>query len=205
MIDDPATQALLRKRQLNKSVELLLGLVTGMIADGDLNDMEIKFLNTWLAEHADVAAIWPGNVVAKLVNEILSDGVITEAERARLIKMLTDLSGNDFAQTGSVSSEVATLPVDEHCEVDLRDANVCLTGEFLSGTRAKCEELATQAGSTPHGIITKKIAYLVIGTNVSPHWIHTSYGRKIEQAIALQQAGHSIRIISERRWLDALY
>lgn len=204
MIDDPATQALLRKRQLNKSVELLLGLVTGMIADSDLNSLEIRFLNTWLAEHADVAAVWPGNVVAKLVSEILSDGVITEAERTRLLKMLTDLTGNDFAQTGSVSAEVATLPVDEHCEVDLRDANVCLTGEFLFGTRAKCEELAAHAGATPHGIITKKIAYLVIGTNVSPQWIHTSYGRKIEQAIALQQAGHSIRIISERRWLAAV-
>jgi hypothetical protein len=34
-------------------------------------------VNTWLTEHADVAAIWPGNVVAKLVNEILADGVIS--------------------------------------------------------------------------------------------------------------------------------
>lgn len=205
MIDDLAAKGLLRKRQLNKSVELLLGLVTGMIADGNLNDMEIKYLNTWLTEHADVAAIWPGSVVAKLVNEILADGVIAGAERDRLLKMLVDLSGNDFAQSGSVSAEVATLPLDEYCEVNLRDANVCLTGEFLSGTRTKCEELATLAGCVPHGIITKKIAYLVIGTNVSPHWIHTSYGRKIEQAIALQQAGHSIRIISERRWISALY
>lgn len=204
MTDDPKTQNLLRKRQLNKSVEMLLGMVTGMLADGQLSDLEIKFLNTWLAEHADVASVWPGNVVAKLVSETVSDGFISETERGRLLKMLTDLAGSDFAQTGSVSAEVATLPVDEHCLVDLRDANVCLTGEFLFGTRAKCEELATQAGATPHSTITKKITYLVIGTNVSPHWAHTSYGRKIEQAMALQQNGHSIRIISERRWLSAL-
>lgn len=204
MIDDYATQVALRRRQLNKSIELLLGLATGMVADGDLNNMEIAFLNTWLTDHADVAAIWPGNVIAKLVTEILADGVITDAERTRLIKVLTDLTGNDFSQTGSVSAEVATLPVDEHCEVDLQDANVCLTGEFLFGNREKCEQLAEQAGATPHGTITKKIAYLVIGTNVSPHWAHTSYGRKIEQAIALQQVGHHIRIISERRWLAAL-
>lgn len=204
MIDDPATQSLLRKRKLNKSVELLLGLVTGMVADGDLNVMEIQFLNTWLTEHADVANVWPGSVVAKLVGQILDDGVITDEERSRLLKVLTDLAGNDFAQTGSVSSEVTTLPVDEHCEVDLRDANICLTGEFLFGTRVKCEALAALAGATAHAIITKKIAYLIIGTNVSPHWLHTSYGRKIEQAIALQQGGHFIRIISERRWIDAL-
>lgn len=31
-----------------------------------------------------------------------------------------------------------------------------------------------------------------------------AYGRKIEQALELQQSGHPIRIISERRWLAAL-
>lgn len=204
MIHDFATQVILRKRQLNKGVELLLGLVTGMLADGHLNDLEVKFLSTWLTEHADVAAIWPGNVVAKLVREILSDGSISQDEHARLLKVLTDLAGNDFAQTGSASAEVTTLPLDEHCEVDLRDANVCMTGEFLFGTRSKCEEIASQAGSTPYGTVTRRIAYLIIGTNVSPHWVHTSYGRKIEQAVELQQGGHSIRIISERRWLAAL-
>jgi NAD-dependent DNA ligase len=204
MIDDFATQVLLRKRQLNKGIELLLGLVTGMLADGHLNDLEVNFLNTWLTEHADVAAVWPGNVVAKLVNEILADGAVTDSEHARLMKMLTDLTGNDFAQTGAVSAEVITLPLDEHCPVSLRDANLCLTGEFLFGTRAKCEEVAIHAGATSYGTVTKKIAYLVIGTNVSPHWTHTSYGRKIEQAVELQQRGHPIKIISERRWLAAL-
>lgn len=204
MIQDPSVQAILRKRQLNKGIELLLGLVTGMLADGSLNDMEINFLNTWLTEHSDVASIWPGNAVAKLVREIIADGVITESERMRLVKMLNDLSVNDFSQTGSVSAEVMTLPLDEHCEVNLRNANICLTGEFLFGTRSKCEEIATQSGSLPYNTVTKKIAYLIIGTNVSPHWLHTSYGRKIEQAMQLQQTGHGIRIISERRWLALL-
>jgi NAD-dependent DNA ligase len=204
MIDNYATQVALKRRHLSKCVEQLLGLVTGMVADGELNNMEISFLNTWLTEHCDVATVWPGNVVAKLVKEILANGVVTDAERTRLMKVLTDLTGSDFSQTGSVSAEVATLPVDDQCEVDLQDANVCLTGEFLFGNREKCEQLAEQAGATPLGTVTKKIAYLVIGTNVSPHWAHTSYGRKIEQAVALQQGGHHIRIISERRWLDAV-
>lgn len=204
MIDDFATQSLLRKRQLNKGIELLLGLVTGMLADGHLNDMEVKFLNTWLTEHADVAAIWPGNVVAKLVSEILADGAVTDSEHARLLKMLTDLSGSNFAQTGSASAEVITLPVDEQCPISLRDANLCLTGEFLFGTRAKCEEVASLAGAVSYGTVTKKIAFLVIGTNVSPHWAHTSYGRKIEQAVELQHRGYPIKIISERRWLASM-
>lgn len=204
MIDDFATQVVLQKRKLDKGVELLLGLVTGMLADGHLNDLEIKFLNAWLTEHDDVAAVWPGNMVAKLVSDILADGTVSESEHARLIKMLTDLTGNNFAQTGSVTAEVITLPVDEQCLVSLQGANVCLTGEFLFGARAKCEEAASHAGAAFYNTVTKKIAYLVIGTNVSPHWAHTSYGRKIAQAIELQQKGHAIKIISERRWLAAM-
>lgn len=204
MIDDPAAQALLRKRQINKSMDMLLGLITGIIADGQLHDLEIKLLNDWLADHSEVASVWPGSAVAKLLATILADGVITEAEREHLKNNLTQLAVTDFSQTGSVTAEVIALPLDEHCPVSLRDANICLTGEFLFGTRVMCEELVIRAGAVPHSNISRKIAYLVIGSNVSPHWAHTSYGRKIEQALELQQSGHPIRIISERRWLAAL-
>lgn len=204
MIEDPAAQALLRKRQLDKSMEMLLGLVTGIVADGYLHELEIKMLNTWLTDHADIAAVWPGSAIAQLLRSVLADGVITEAERDHLENTLTQLAASDFAHTGSISPEVIALPLDEHCTMSLQDANVCLTGEFLFGTRARCEEITAKAGAIPLGTVTKKIAYLIVGTNVSPHWAHTSYGRKIQQAMELQQAGHHIRIISERRWLTAL-
>ncbi len=192
------------RHQLDRSVEQLLGLATGMIADGALSNLEINYLSTWLSEHSDVASVWPGSVVAELVEEILSKGGVSEADRARLLKMLSDLSGSDFLGTGSVSAEVTTLPLDEWCTVNLKDSHICLSGEFLFGTRTKCEEVAVAFGSIAHATITKKIAYLVLGTKVSPSWAHTSFGRKIEQAIALQQNGHIIKIISERRWLEAL-
>ena len=204
MINSQAAFGMLNKNQLNKSIDTLLGIVTGMISDGQLSDLEIKFLSTWLTEHADVAAIWPGSVVAHAVRTVLSDGVITESEREYLLVTLTHLTGSDFAQTGTASPEVITLPLDDLCQVNLRDANLCLTGEFLFGTRTKCESIAAQSGAISHGTVTRKIEYLVIGSKVSPHWAHTSYGRKIEQAIALQQAGHIIKIISEKRWLEAL-
>jgi hypothetical protein len=43
---------------------------------------------------------------------------------------------------------------------------------------------------------------MVIGTRVSPNWITTSYGRKIQEAMELKSAGSKITIISERYWLE---
>lgn len=204
MIDDIGAQRAIAKHTQNRAIELLLGIVTGLVADQQLQDIEIRFLQNWLADHPDVANSWPGNVIAGTVRDTLADGVVTEDERTHLLKVLHDLAVTDFASTGSAAAEVLQLPIKDDVPVNVREQSVCHTGEFLYGTRAKCEQLTNLAGGRPVGTITRKVAYLVIGTNVSPAWAHTSYGRKIEQAIELQSDGHPIHIISERRWLQAL-
>jgi NAD-dependent DNA ligase len=204
MSDNIALQNALSKRNNTKAIELLLGIVTGVVADQQLHDLEIKFLREWLALHQDVATTWPGSVVAKAIEDTLDDGIVTEPERAHLISILQQLVVTDFSATGSAASEVLQLPINDNVHVDVRDRHVCHTGEFLYGTRARCEQLTNLAGGFAVSAITKKVAYLVVGTNVSPDWAHTSYGRKIEQAIALQSEGHGIRIVSEKKWLDAL-
>jgi NAD-dependent DNA ligase len=103
-----------------------------------------------------------------------------------------------------VSAEIAALPIDDIVTVDLQHASVCHTGEFLYGTRAACERATMKAGGTCSDSVSRHVAYLVVGTRVSPNWAHTSFGRKIQKAVELQEDGHSVEIISERRWLEAL-
>jgi NAD-dependent DNA ligase len=190
--------------RLNKAVEHMIGLVTGIIADSTLHDLEVQLLRTWLAENSLVTQTWPGFVIARKVEEIMADGIITEAERSHLLTVLSELTATDFAVTGSSSPEVAALPIDDVVTVILRNAGVCHSGEFLFGTRAACERLTLKAGGMPLDSVTRKTDILVIGTCVSPNWAHTSFGRKIQKAAELQETGHPIEIISERRWIDAM-
>jgi NAD-dependent DNA ligase len=201
---DRATQVAMYQRQISRCTEHLMGMVTGMVADQELNNKEIQLLSTWLREHSEVTQRWPGYVIARKVEEVMADGVITEEERAHLLAVLTELASNDFAETGSASPEVASLPINDIVTVDLRDAGVCLTGEFMFGTRAACERATLRAGGMPMDTVSKKVDYLVIGTRVSPDWAHTSFGRKIQRAAELQNDGHAIEIISERRWIEVL-
>ncbi len=199
-----AAMAAVQQRQLNRSMEMLMGMVTAMVADAHLHDMEIHLLATWLQENAALAERWPASVIARKVQEVMADGVITEAERAHLLSVLQSLATTNFAETGSASPEVAVLPLNDDIEVQIRDAGVCHTGVFFFGTRAACERLTELAGGVPQGAVSGRTAYLVVGSQVSPNWAHTSFGRKLQKAAEMRDAGHPLGIISERRWLGVV-
>lgn len=188
----------------SKSVQILTGLISGMVADGQLNDLEIQFLNTWLTENSGVTNSWPGSAVARHVREILEDGVITNEEREHLLKTLQGMAGNDFTETGAVTPCVADLPYDHDHIPAFSGVRVCLTGEFLYGTRSACEAISTKIGAIPVASLSRKVSYLIVGTHVSPAWLTESYGRKIMQAVELKSGGHPIRILPERRWIEHL-
>lgn len=202
--DNNAAAAAIQNRALTRSTQLLNGLVMGLVADGQLVDTEIHMLQTWLTENIEVTRSWPGSAISRLLNEILSDGVITAEEKGYLLTTLQGLVGSDFSETGSVTPSTEGLPFDQVDTLVLADAVFCLTGEFLYGTRNACEQLCTKVGVLTHSTVTKKVSHLVVGTHASPAWINTNHGRKIQKAMELRDAGHKIYIIPERIWIDHL-
>jgi NAD-dependent DNA ligase len=199
-----STSQSLQRHRINVAIEHLLGMAQGMLADGQLHDLEIQFLSAWIESNAEAAQQWPISVVAARLRETLADGVINTEERDHLTATLKDLLANDFAESGSATQTPTRLPVTDDVDVNFEDAGFCLTGEFAFGTRSACQRLTERAGGVPMDGVSKKIRYLVVGSRVSDQWAHTSYGRKIERAVELQQQGHSIFIITEQRWLQAL-
>ena len=89
MITDPGAIVAMSQRRLAKSVQTLMGIVTGLIADEQLSDKEIFFLRTWLSENVDVASAWPGSVIWARLDRVLADGVVEEVERAELVDLLS--------------------------------------------------------------------------------------------------------------------
>lgn len=204
MATDPRIATSIQNRSLTRATQMLNGLVMGLVADGQLVDAEIYMLRTWLTANAEVTQTWPGSAIARLLSEVLSDGVITAEEKAHLLTNLQSLVGSDFAETGSVSPTTDNLPFDQVSSLVVQDTVLCLTGEFMYGTRNACDQLCTKAGILTHPTVTKKVSHLVVGTHASPAWVNTNHGRKIQKAMELRDAGHTIFIIPERIWLNAL-
>lgn len=195
-------QAASFRNELRQSCGALVGIVQGILADGELSDSEVAFLRGWLARSESVSLIWPGNVIAAQIEHALADGHISEDERAHLLDTLHKLVGgalDEIAETGSINK----LALDEVADLDVPGRSFCFTGEFVFGTRALCEAAVLRRGGAVSSI-TKKLNYLVIGGLGSPEWKHGSYGTKIEKAVAYRSAGVPLLIVHEDVWANCL-
>ena len=206
--NDMSTQIAIDKsnqlRNFTKCMQVLVGICSGIVADNVISPSEMGFLRQWLSEHADLATAWPANVIARRIEEILADGIVTKDEHDNLLDTLKQLTGNFFEETGAAQQAGTTLPIDSVDEILLTGVSVCFTGEFIYGTRSACERAMIRIGAAVSQGVNKKLDYLVIGALASPDWANQTYGRKIEKAVAYRSSEGRPLIISEHQWTAAL-
>jgi hypothetical protein len=190
-------------RLLRRSCDALIGICGGVIADGVLNDVEIAFLRTWLAENPALCQTWPGEIIYRRVSDVLADGIITEDERSYLVSTLQELVGGSFSEDGAIPTGASGLPLDKAASVHIPGRSFCFTGQFIYGTRSACERAVIERGGTV-STVKKSLHYLVVGDMASRDWRHQSFGTKIEHAMELKSTGHSLSVISESQWAASL-
>ncbi len=137
-----------------RSAQTLIGICSGLIADDELTDKEISYLQTWIQENSGLKDQWPASQIIRRIEDIKSDGIITEAERDDLIKLLKDITQNNFSDTGAAGAEGPALPID-NVTITFTDKTFCFTGEFMYGTRNACQEVITKLGAVPIDGISK--------------------------------------------------
>lgn len=71
--------------QLHKDLNTLYGYVIGIQADGSINAGEIDLLNSWINSVKTFELKAPYNILVKKINEIISDGIVTDEEAEDLI------------------------------------------------------------------------------------------------------------------------
>lgn len=195
-------QAAAFRNEMKQTCAALVGMVQGILADGELQDREIKFLNHWLADAENVSLLWPGSVIHAQIKQVLADGMITHDERRHLVTTLEALLGgalDDIAETPRVTS----LDFDEGVEISFQDRAFCFTGDCVFGPRSICEKAVMARGGSIANV-TKKLHYLVVGGLGSPEWKHGVFGTKIEKAVEHRQGGLPIRIVHEDIWACSL-
>lgn len=135
----------------------------------------------------------------------MADGVVTDEERADLLEVFQQLSGNQFSETGSTTAETAAIPFDSPDTVVFVGKRFCFTGTFTFGRREKCQEAVIALGAQCGKDVTRDTDYFVIGTLPSPDWKHKSFGLKIGRALKIREDGYARPLIlSEKQWVAAL-
>lgn len=79
------------KRNRDKRLNNLMGILDGIIADNVIDDREVVYLDAWLKESQGGKSDWALQQLRHMISDILQDGVITEDEKLHLMGAITKL------------------------------------------------------------------------------------------------------------------
>lgn len=79
----------------------------------------------------------------------------------------------------------------------LENKTVVVTGQSDRCSREDFTATLQKHGARVAGGITQKTDYLIVGGGKSEGWIHEAYGKKLEKAIEIMEAGGTLQIVSD--------
>jgi NAD-dependent DNA ligase len=195
---------LTRRQQQDRAADELVGLCRGILADGTVSSQEAQFVKNWIERNARLATEYPFTYLYRSLHSALTDGVIDPDEEADLLSALTALVGGETSvqtRDQTIASLSTMLPL---CSppptVEFPGRTFVVTGTFAYGARALVTAAIADRGGVVKAAVSRRVDFLVIGEIGSQAWKHSSYGRKIEQAVALRDEGAPLRIVAEPHW-----
>ena len=184
--------------ELKQSLNELQGLAHGLMADAELTDSEITYLDEWLDKRHAITTSFPGNVLHQRIKEVLADGVVTEEEREHLVSTLNSLiEGRLIDLAGEV--DLSELWFDETGPIEFYNNSFCLTGNFVYGPINVCKSVIEYRGGEVLPMVESDLQYLVVGGLGVEEWRSGGLGTDIETALKLRRSGAPVKIIPEDR------
>ncbi|NDY56622.1 hypothetical protein G3N56_07680 [Desulfovibrio sulfodismutans] len=205
----PVNRALNARRLKERGLDELLGICTGMIADGAVNEQEANYLLDWLNRRLDVQQEYVGYLIYSRVYEFLRDGRFDENEKRELFELLAATCGHTPQAPGVTLSACSFFDTPPP-KVQIDNHSFCLTGRFAFGARSEVVEEILNLGGWVHGTLLQSTDFLVVGTLASRDWKHSSFGNKIKLAMEFRESTcHPFRsrvsIISEDWWAKHIF
>ncbi|HCW73191.1 MAG TPA: hypothetical protein DHM90_04690, partial [Clostridiaceae bacterium] len=80
---------------------------------------------------------------------------------------------------------------------DFTGKSICLTGNFVSGSKEQIAALLERCGAAVCSTVTRKTDVLVVGGEGSREWSFGNYGTKVKKAMEMKAKGIEIDIITE--------
>ncbi len=196
---------------ISADMQRLHGILHGILADNVINDEEILELKAWLKETETLEGLYPYEDIYSMLVEFMRDGVISQEERDYLkvfFSQFVDLEATLNLDTKEIMDMKESLCISGVCAIDpsisFKDSKFCFTGESAKAKRKQIQDDILFWGGSYSERLTQSVDYLVVCQEGSKAWAYTCYGRKIEEAMNLRHQGHTIQIVGELDFWDAM-
>lgn len=192
-------------RITDRAMDELIGICRGMLFDGSIVHDEVINLHKWMHTNPATARHPLGNALFNLLNTIIQSDQFTDKDELAIINQIVALTGAaEINAEGNNAS--TTLPFCENppAEIMINGHHFALTGNFTQLKRKDLEKLITDNGGKIKKNANNNCDYLVIGEIGSGAWAHSSFGRKIEEAVKTRNDGGVIAIVSEAHFFKCI-
>ena len=164
------------------SLQILNGILDGIVCDQKVNQKEIENLNAWLKKNDYLKDVYPYDKVLLEVSKVLEDRILTEEESNYILGIFNEILHPEFNN-------------DEN--IDFDGKTFCLTGEFKNATKQEISKKLQDLGGIEKTGVSSKLNYLIVGGVGSESWKFGKIGGKQAKAQELNEKGANIKIIDE--------
>jgi len=190
-------------------LQTLQGICHGILADGNINDTEVKELQKWMNQNEHLATFYPYDELYTVLQQILKDGIVDEGEKILLKAYFNQFVRlTDTQLTEKIKEETAGTKISGLCaiapNIEIDGKTFCVTGSLTRGDKNGLLNEIEKWGGLSCGSPGKKTDYLIVGDKGSPAWAFACYGRKVEQALKLRKEGFQIVLVQELDFWDHL-
>lgn len=192
------------QRNVERGLAEMVGLVSGVIADGVVSDDEATRLAEWTRQHPEIATRWPANILSRRLERILMDGRVDAHERAHLSALLKQLADNPSG-LGAGFPTATDLPLTRpEPQVTFEGKTFLFAGEMAYGPLHACEREVQELGGSTERTVNRRVDYVVIGSISAADWCQAPFGRVLDEVVQYRARGVPIAVISEDHWAATL-
>ena len=168
-----------------QSIQVLRGVIEGILCDGRIHEMEIVKLKGWLEDHDYLTGIYPYDKLVRIVCDVDGAEKLELEERRKLLEVFREI--ND--------------PVSAHTNLrncfPLENKTFCLTGEFVSASRNTIVKKLEERGAIKQNTVSVNLDYLFVGGMPTDIWKFGNTNPQIDRAMELQKKGANLLIVAE--------
>lgn len=198
------TRPALSAEAFTQCIAALLGIVKGIVPGDTLNERDVLALNAWLCYHEELLDLWPANVIAERISEVLAERKMPGAEAKDLSNALTLVLNWGFVPPGRLDPLAADETMEPFQTVEIPGRSFLFSGQFLYGAHSRCEAAVLQRGGLADKTVGPSLDYLVLGSLPRSGAPGSEFPAVLKTARELRRRGDKISIVSEQAWHSAL-
>ncbi|HEX3043810.1 MAG TPA: BRCT domain-containing protein [Bacillota bacterium] len=196
---------------VSADIQRLQGLLHGIMADHQIEEEELKQLQSWIAENNHLKGSYPYDEIESVITQVMRDGRIDPEEHDFLIVFFSEFISMPTYSTidpDELSRLKQSITIPGICAVcpgiTFKNRSFCFTGISSRARRSEIVKEIEIQGGTYVDNVTPDLNYLITGNNGNQCWAYSCYGPKVEEAISYRKKGANILIVHENDFWDAM-